>query len=281
MLHDPKHTYQDSITAFDRASKSYDTDFSQTDIARRLRKRVQERLDANFKPGMLVLDIGCGTGDDAIHLARRGVSVVGCDFSAGMLSEANLKIKKAGHQKDIILRQIPLEGLTHLIEELPMGFDGVYSNFGPLNMVDDLRKFVYLNARLLEPGGKSVHVVMGRKPLFETVYFMMHGRFSRAFARWQGAALVPIGGSKIPCRFYQPYELMEEFDVYFKMDRVEALGLFLPPPYLYGHFRRRRKFYRKFEGSDRLFSRLPLFNTMGDHFIIELTREQDIVSAAA
>ena len=281
MPYTKKYNPLDAIAAFDRASKSYDTDFSKTDLARNFRICVQKRLDVNFKPGMLVLDIGCGTGDDAIYLARRGISVVACDFSSGMLGKAKEKIEKSGHSKDIALRHIPVNGLTRLIEELPLGFDGVYSNFGPINMVENLPRFAHINARLLEQGGKSLDVVMNRKPLFETLYFLLHLRTSRAFARWRGKALVPVGGSQIPCNFYQPSEIASIFSVYFSIDRIEALGLFLPPPYLDGHYRRRRKFYRRLEGLDRFLSRQAIFNTMGDHFIIEMTREKDIVSAAA
>lgn len=260
---------------FDRASKTYDYDFSQTAIGRKYRGRVQERLDELFKPGMLVLDIGCGTGDDAIHLAKKGVRVIGCDFSSSMLEIAGRKVKKAGLSSDIELRHLHAENLFELLQELPMGFDGVYSNFGPLNLIGDMPAFVRLNARLLDPGGRSLHVVMGRKPLFEFSYFFMHRRLKRAFSRWRGCANVPIGDREISCRFYQPYEIMEFFDLYFSVDRIEALGLLIPPPYLAGHFIKRLKFYRKFFWLDRWLSRMPLFNTMGDHFIIELTRERD------
>lgn len=267
-----------SDKAFDKASKTYDYDFSQTAIGRSFRARVQKRLDVLFKPGMLVLDIGCGTGDDAIHLAKQGISVVACDFSSGMLTEAQKKIKREGLTSDVILRHLRAESLMSLIEELPMGFDGVYSNFGPLNMLDDLDAFARMNARLLNPGGKTLHVVMNRKPFFETVYFLLHRRFNRAFSRWHGSANVPLAGKRVPCRFYQPAEFADFFNLYFSIDRVEALGLLIPPPYLAGHFRHRRKFYRKFRWLDKALSKAPLFNTMGDHFIIEMTRERDLVS---
>ncbi len=39
-----------------------------------------------------VLDIGCGTGDYSFELASRGFSVVGCDFSGGMLARARKRL---------------------------------------------------------------------------------------------------------------------------------------------------------------------------------------------
>jgi ubiquinone/menaquinone biosynthesis C-methylase UbiE len=230
---------------------------------------------------MLVLDIGCGTGDDAIHLARRGVHVIACDFSPGMLNRADEKIKLAGFGRDIELRELRIENLVRLIEELPMGFDGVYSNFGPLNLVENLTEFAALNARLLNPDCKSLHVVMNSHPIFEMFYFLLHGRTERAFSRCKGYARVMVGGTPIKCMFYSPKELSRYFQRYFTVDRIEALGLLLPPPYLSGHFRRRRKFYKRLIPFDRFISGLGFFNSLGDHFIIEMTRNDYIIHSAA
>lgn len=41
------------------------------------------------QPGDRVADIGCGPGNYAARLSRRGVSVFGCDLSPGMVAEAN------------------------------------------------------------------------------------------------------------------------------------------------------------------------------------------------
>ena len=41
------------------------------------------------------LDIACGTGDYSFELASRGFSVVGCDFSGGMLARARARLAQA------------------------------------------------------------------------------------------------------------------------------------------------------------------------------------------
>ncbi len=41
-----------------------------------------------LKPGMSVLDVGCGTGRHAVALAQRGLTVTGLDISTGMLQQA-------------------------------------------------------------------------------------------------------------------------------------------------------------------------------------------------
>lgn len=269
------------IDAFNRAAQTYDLDFSRTTLGRIYREHVHERLDQLFKPGMLILDIGCGTGDDAIHLARRGIHVIACDFSPGMLNLANQKIKHAGLGRDIELKELRAENLARLIDELPLGFDGLYTNFGPLNMIENLGEFALFTARLLNEGGKALHVVMNSRPIFETLYFLLHGRTQRAFARHKGYARVTVGGTPLKCNFYSPKQLFKFFMPYFYIDRIDALGLILPPPYLSGHFRRRRKFYKRLMPIDRYLSRLSVLNELGDHFIIELTRNEDIIRSAA
>src|SRR5689334_18158821 len=46
---------------------------------------------ARPEPGQRALDLCCGTGDLALALARRGLEVVGLDFSAPMLDVARGK----------------------------------------------------------------------------------------------------------------------------------------------------------------------------------------------
>ena len=48
-----------------------------------------------FVRGPAVLDVGCGTGDNAVYLAGRGFSVTGVDFSAKAISIAKRKALKA------------------------------------------------------------------------------------------------------------------------------------------------------------------------------------------
>ena len=49
-----------------------------------------------LKAGERVLELNCGTGEDAVHLARRGVRVLATDNSPRMLAAARSKIARAG-----------------------------------------------------------------------------------------------------------------------------------------------------------------------------------------
>ena len=96
---------------FDVAAASYDADFTETQLARWLRETVQAHLATAFGPGDHVLELGCGTGEDAIWLAQRGVRVTATDVSQSMLNVAQRKAAAAGLTALIDFAAIDLSSL--------------------------------------------------------------------------------------------------------------------------------------------------------------------------
>lgn len=83
-----------------------------------------ERL--NLKPGMRVLDVACGTGNQSLPAARTGADVTGLDHAPNLLVQA----REAAAREGLKIRFI--EGDA---EELPFEageFDVVYSMFGAM-----------------------------------------------------------------------------------------------------------------------------------------------------
>src|ERR1700730_17972565 len=70
-----------------RARPPWDIDGPQPDLAR--------LLDAGFIQGR-VLDIGCGTGENALFFASRGIDVTGLDASAVAITRAQAKARGRG-----------------------------------------------------------------------------------------------------------------------------------------------------------------------------------------
>lgn len=73
----------------DFLSKTY---YSTVDWEDRLRKEMPDLIKLLEKHNVkTILDVGCGTGDYSIELAKRGYTLVGTDRSRGMINEANRK----------------------------------------------------------------------------------------------------------------------------------------------------------------------------------------------
>jgi ubiquinone/menaquinone biosynthesis C-methylase UbiE len=56
-----------------------------------------------YRPGAIVLDLGCGTGEYTVSLAQAGFNVVGGDLSRNMLAAAKSKIRGSGLARKIHL----------------------------------------------------------------------------------------------------------------------------------------------------------------------------------
>ena len=72
---------------FDQWSRTYDNPFVQAVTYRPVQDAVIRAM--RRQPPRLVLDVGCGTGLLTVRIGHEfGATVVGCDYSAGMLHEA-------------------------------------------------------------------------------------------------------------------------------------------------------------------------------------------------
>src|SRR5438874_3024920 len=124
---------------FDALAPEYDARFTESALGRILRRAVWRWLDRAFAPGARVLELNCGTGEDARHLGGRGVRVLATDASAAMLDLARAKIDGAGLAGSIEVRHVDIERLDALIAESPGPPGGAFSALGGLNCVAGLR----------------------------------------------------------------------------------------------------------------------------------------------
>src|SRR5579872_1782567 len=78
---------QSDLTAvtFDALAARYDEMWTNSTIGRLQRDAVWQRLNGLFECGESVLDVGCGTGEDALHFISLGMRVRGIDASPEMI----------------------------------------------------------------------------------------------------------------------------------------------------------------------------------------------------
>ncbi len=110
-------------------------------------------LLAQYPPEGLALDVGCGSGDLAIHLAQSGVEVLGIDFVEEAIVQANSK--KAALPADVAARLEFRVANALQPSRLGRSFGAVVdSGFYHLFEPGECARFVDELAAVLRPGGR-------------------------------------------------------------------------------------------------------------------------------
>lgn len=73
---------------FDEEVENYDDNIWETSFWKAYGKKCMQNWLPQVKENQLMLDIGCGTGRASLPFAEKGIRVIGCDISKGMLMEA-------------------------------------------------------------------------------------------------------------------------------------------------------------------------------------------------
>ncbi|MEM9820039.1 MAG: methyltransferase domain-containing protein [Bacteroidota bacterium] len=230
---------------FDHIANQYDDQFTQTKVGLLQRERVYALLEDLMDRHSIqqVLEVNCGTGEDACWLAQKGKRVLATDQSATMIEVArqkahNLVSEATGSPNFAVCN---LEELAHLDLDWPA--DLLLSNFGGLNCLDAtaLQKWSEAAADKLRPGGFLAAIVMGRFCAWETLYFSLKGQWKQARRRQsQEAVQAPLAeGVHIPVWYYRPKQFAQFFSPQFDLQQIRPIGFALPPSYLDPFFQKR------------------------------------------
>jgi SAM-dependent methyltransferase len=254
-----------SVAAFDPVAAGYDAAFTDRLLGRWLRDAVRERLA--FSPGDHVLELGCGTGEDAVWLAERGVRVTATDASPAMLAAAEAKAVRGGVGDRVSVAQLDLAAIDTSFGPL----DGAFSNFGALNCLADLRPLAQALAGWVRPGARVVLVLMGPVCAWEIVWHLAHWRPRSAFRRLRRGAPAHVGGGATARVWYpSPRRLRAELEPWFRHEETVGMGVLLPPSYLADLVERRPLAFQRLGVLDRLLgSRVPW---VADHYVAVFER---------
>jgi SAM-dependent methyltransferase len=259
----------DTQRAFDSVAADYDGPRGNNELIQRMRITLWDTVHSTLPAGARLLDLGCGTGIDALEFARRGFHVVATDWSPQMVERTRARVAAAALTSRVTATHLGIQQLAQLDGQ----FDGIYSNFGPLNCAPDLGAVAAECARLLRPGGRLVFSVMGRICPWELGHYALRGRFKRAGVRAaRGATAVGMNRHTIWTYYYLPREFYAAFAEQFSLESYRALSLFMPPPYLVDYYRRHRNWCERLGRLDDRLGSLPLLRGMGDHFLIVMQR---------
>jgi SAM-dependent methyltransferase len=262
---------RDTQAAFDSVAADYDGPRGNNDLIQDMRGEMWRWLETAFSPGDYLLDLGCGTGLDAVHLAQLGYRVAATDWSPLMVQRTDDRASAQQVADRVRAMNVGAHELHRLNEA--GAFDGAYSNLGPLNCVPDLADVARECARLLKPGGTLVFTVIGRMCPWEIAHYVRRARWARAKVRF-ARNVVPVGMNNhtIWTRYYTPREFYSAFKEHFMLEHHRGLCVFAPPPYLTWVRRRYPRLHAWLWSLDRKFSGWPLIRAMGDHFLIVMKK---------
>lgn len=100
-----------------------------TKIAAAMRESGEELIDrVGVKPGLDILDLGCGDGTTAIPAAHRGANVLGVDIAENLVAAGNARAAAAG-LNNLRFQEGDASDLRDLADE---SFDVVVSIFGAM-----------------------------------------------------------------------------------------------------------------------------------------------------
>ncbi len=263
--------------AFDGLAPVYDARYSaaQNGVMGWLRRENLALLRALFPPGSTLLEIGCGTGEEAVALAGMGHTVWATDLSPRMAAQTAARALAAGVGHRVHPLVVAAGDLQAL--DAPGKFDGAWASFGALNCEPRLQAWRDALADLLRPGAPLICSVLNRWCLWEMLWFALHGRPQDALRRrgpgWHLAAVSTAQGTmQVPVRYPRLGEWLHLLRPRFTVERVMAWPLLLPPPYLDELYRRWQGLFTRLEGVERLLRGRRPWRSWGDHLLLVARR---------
>ena len=247
---------------FDRVASQYDEMWTDSLVGSLQRKAVWRVVDPLFSPGERIVDVGCGTGADAAHLARRGVRVHATDISPEMVRITRARVQKENLACFVTTGVLALEALRE-----QNSFDGALLNFGVLNCVEDLRATAQSLAIALRPDARIALCFMGRFCLWETVWHGLRFNLAKATRRWGGGpVMATLDGSEFPVYYPSLAEIRAAFQPHFRLVQRQGIGVFVP------FTRALPRAGRFLAHLDRNLAQWPGLRAMGDHQLVTLVR---------
>lgn len=257
--------------AFNNAAKKYDEQFTNTAIGRLQRNRVWNYLSKNINSTdhPRVLELNCGTGEDAKWFASRGFKVVATDVSELMVETA-----KAKNPNGVDFEVCSFSQISDRF--LPGSFDIVFSNFGGLNCVpeNEIRLLAEHVSLLLRPNGRFIAVVMSDNCMMESWYFRRKKMFEESKRRQNvNGITTTIEGETFTTYYYSPEKFTQMTSNVFTVKAQKAVGWTIPPSYTDPYFSRKPMLLKALTLIENTLGNIPAMAKKADHFLIDLVKK--------
>ncbi len=263
---------QETKIAFDGYAERYDEEFTYSAVGKLQRNRVWKYLSKNISVVDYpeILELNCGTGEDAAWLLKNGFKVTATDISQEMVNVANRKLNKG---KAIVFQSDIKEVAFKLGTKK---FDLIFSDFGGLNCLDSttLSELSLVFSQLLNPGGRMIFVVMSRNCRWEQWYFKRKKDLKSAYRRQSKEGIeVILFDEKFSTWYYSPEEIKSLFNSHFTLKTAKPIGIALPPSYLDNYFRKHKLLLNILNLAEKIIGGISSFSDKADHYLIDFVKK--------
>ncbi|MGB6975385.1 MAG: class I SAM-dependent methyltransferase [Terracidiphilus sp.] len=219
-----------AATAFDAIAADFDLRFGQWLSVAAQRRAVRRVLLKTLPPAGRILELGGGTGEDAAFLAARGYDILLTDPSPAMVALAQSKLAPFCGHAEVAAAEEMESFAARYFSAGGEQFDGVFSNFAPLNCVVDLEPVARGLARLLKPGASALLVLFGTFCPGEIVTELLNGRPRQALRRRKrGAVAARLAGREFNIIYHRHAVLQWAFEPWFVLKERIGIGIAVPP----------------------------------------------------
>lgn len=255
--------------SFDEYASRYDEHFTFSHIGKLQRRMVYKNLLPLLHPNNVMLELNCGTGHDAFALISHVKSILATDISPAMIAECHAKSQKK--IEGLKFETIGIQEINKKIEN----YNFVFSNFGGLNCLSksEFKAFAENCRRFSMPGTELFFVILGRKCIWEKLYFLLKFNYSNAFRRkGQDGVSTHLNDRRFNIWYYSPKEIKRFFESQFEVRSQGPVGLFVPPSYLDTFFKNKNILLKLLGSLDNFFCKFKMLANYGDHFYIHLKK---------
>lgn len=270
---DPRF-YQHVAHGYDIIARAYDNVEGKNEISERVRHSSLEAALKVFRPGHRVLELGCGTGRDAVSLAQHGIHVVATDLSPSMVAAAKQRVRNEDLSDMVEVRCLSAAAAASTGGQ----YDGAYSNGAVLNLEPDLDAVASGLRRSMNPDSFAVLTAANRLSLFELFFYPLALRPRKAFRKLGREVPIPVsreGNGRtyvVPTRFLTPREFISPFRSGFDVAFQRGIQLITPPWNLVDVVRRFQPAIRPFEIMEDRVAALPGLRSLGAIYLVVLRR---------
>ena len=266
------HSNNINISPFDSEALIYDQNFTYSKIGKAQREIVWTHLSNLIKYAKIksVLEVNCGTGEDALFLNKKEISVLPTDVSEKMVELANEKLKKNGFNCNA--KTLDIRSIDSKISENK--FDLIFSNFGGLNCIreQELKLFFKDSSHQFKDKKNYFLVFMGKHCLMEKLYFLSKLKFSKINRRSANEIThAKLKYESIETLFYSIQQIKKCLPNDLKIVSSYPIGFFIPPSYLESFFAPRETIFNILKKMEILINKFSFLCNYSDHFIIHIS----------